>query len=203
MTCALLPASLALSLLSGSAPAERPARPHAVADVSAAYYVPPHDFRLIDSVFLNALVGVEIGRGSGLFVLTGLTATGAWGHIEQLDESFQDVRMDAAAAGLGGLVQARLALPAVGPLVMALEADAGVILYSGDFPPGGDIYNFALRYGGSLGWSLRPGLRVTVGYRWMHVSNGQGLGPHNPSYEGFGIPVGVVWDLRPPYPRAP
>jgi len=33
--------------------------------------------------------------------------------------------------------------------------------------------------------------RSRAGVRWMHVSNGQGLGAQNPSYEGIGFPIAL------------
>jgi hypothetical protein len=49
--------------------------------------------------------------------------------------------------------------------------------------------------GGTLAYEIAHGARVELGARWMHVSNGQGLGPFNPSYEAACILLGVQLQL--------
>ena len=69
------------------------------------------------------------------------------------------------------------------------------MVYSDRFPPGGDYYNFTWRMGGSLHIRLTDTVTLTAGARWMHVSNGQGLGRHNPAYESVGFPLGLIYRL--------
>ena len=78
---------------------------------------------------------------------------------------------------------------------VSLDLLGGLVIYSDRFPPGGDIYNFTWRMGGALLFRLGPRLTLSVGARWMHVSNGQGLNPGNPSYEGVGVPLGLTYRL--------
>ena len=46
-------------------------------------------------------------------------------------------------------------------------------------------------------------LSLTVGLRWMHISNGQGLGAHNPSYEGARLPAPAAAPAPAPAKSAP
>jgi hypothetical protein len=59
-------------------------------------------------------------------------------------------------------------------------------------PPGGDIYNFTWQLGGALAFRIDERFTLSAGVRRMHVSNGQGLVPRNPSYEGIGFPLGLA-----------
>lgn len=62
-----------------------------------------------------------------------------------------------------------------------------VLIYDRPFPAGGDHYNGMFQIGPSFSFTPARGHTLTLGYRWMHVSNGQGLGAHNPAYEGKGV----------------
>jgi hypothetical protein len=83
----------------------------------------------------------------------------------------------------------------IGRLSVTAEMVGAIVFYSSNFPPGGDIYNFTWRFGGAAGYQVTDSLRMMVGVRWRHVSNGQGLGPQNPSYEGIGFPIGLLLAL--------
>lgn len=98
--------------------------------------------------------------------------------------------LDSPAWGLGPAVDLRLTLLRRSAWHAALDGGAAVLLYDRPFPAGGGHYNGMFRLGPSIGAALPAGGRVELGWAWMHVSNGQGLGPHNPSYEARG------WSLR-------
>jgi opacity protein-like surface antigen len=164
-------------------------------DVSGEYYYPTHSSRRVHSAFLNAAIGAEVVRPLRLYALAGLTFTFADGDIVQWNDSFEDVRYRARAAGLGPMFLLRAMPVQLGRLSIGAEMVGAILLYSSRFPPGGDIYNFTWRFGGAVGYQLTERLQLTVGMRWMHVSNGQGLGPQNPSYEAIGFPIALSLEL--------
>jgi lipid A 3-O-deacylase len=164
-------------------------------DISAEYYLPTKTERHIDSVFLNAMIGTELVEVVGLDIYGGVTLTGAWGDIVQLDERFRDVRFGTRAFGAGPAFLLRLEPLRFGGFSFAADMLGAIIFYDRDFPPGGDFYNLSWRIGGTLSYEIADGARVELGARWMHVSNGQGLGPFNPSYEGACVLLGVQLEL--------
>lgn len=68
-----------------------------------------------------------------------------------------------------------------------------MIVYDQDFPAGGDRYNFMWRLGPSLSYRVADSYVVGVSYRWMHVSNGRGVTPEDPSYEAEGLSLQVSY----------
>jgi hypothetical protein len=153
----------------------------------AQYYQPTRADRQIDSVFLDAMAGAELFAPLHLAGYAGLTATYASGFIVQSEGTF-----DTQAAGLGPILLLRLQPLSLGPLSLGADGVASLILYNHHFPPGGDVYNFSLRAGPSLRVRLGGTVDLLAGWRWMHVSNGQGLGSWNPSYVGRGPSLGAA-----------
>jgi hypothetical protein len=179
-------------VLSAREPPPRARRPVLRVDSELEYYLPTKRERPIYSTFANCVVGAELWRGV-LSLAAGVTSTVAWGSITQWDENFRDVRYDTTAAGLGPIFLIRIAPFGVGAFGVVLDLLGGLVAYSVRFPPGGDLYNFTWRMGGALVARMTDNLFFTAGIRWMHVSNGQGLGPQNPSYEGVGFPVDLMY----------
>jgi hypothetical protein len=175
-------------------PPRRPRRVHLRLDSEVEYYLPTKSDRRIDSVFTNAVFGVSVLRDI-LIVEAGMTATTAWGHITQLGDDFQPVRLsiDGAVFGSGPILLVRCQPFHIGRFSLLLDVLGGIVFYSSHFPPGGDFYNFTWRLGGAFAVRVSEHLSVTAGARWMHVSNGQGFTQKNPSYEGVGFPVGLAY----------
>lgn len=90
--------------------------------------------------------------------------------------------------GLGGELGLRL-VPWRGDVIEPfLAAGVGILLFDEDAPflPGGDRYEGILTYG--LGVDLRlDALTLGLELHYVHLSNGQGLGDHNPAYDGLGV----------------
>lgn len=125
----------------------------------------------------------------------GATLSRPTGSITQPGPNGIDL-LDSPAWGLGPAVDAQLRLVRGTGWRLQLDTSAAVLLYDRRFPAGGDHYNGMLQLGPSIAWQLPAGRgELELGWRWMHVSNGQGLGPHNPSYEGRGITL--RWRLAP------
>ncbi len=156
------------------------------AEAQAEYLWPTADGRDIRTLSVHALVGRGFFDASFISWRAGVTASYAWGHIIQLDDQFQDVRYENAAGALGPMGLVRLQTPPLIGFSIGGDASGGLLLYTRDFPAGGDIYNFMWRAGLLLEYRVNDDLGVGAGFHVMHVSNGQGLGPQNPSYEGAG-----------------
>jgi hypothetical protein len=160
--------------------------------VDAQYDAPIADGRAIHSAFLDLAIGKPLWPLLGLSGYVGLTFTHAWGSITQYGEHFEDVVFPTSVVGAGGLVLLRLQPLRLGPVALGGDAVGSLILYDHHFPPGGDVYNFSWRAGPSLTLRFTDRVAGVAGFRWMHVSNGQGLGPQNPFYAGRGLDLGVV-----------
>jgi hypothetical protein len=122
----------------------------------------------------------------------GVTATRARGSIVQLEGSFEagtlrSQTLDSPAWGAGPTVGATLKVLEIGPTRLNLEASGSVMAFDRSFPAGGTWYNGMVQAGPSLSVDLDRKRNLTVGARWAHLSNGQGLGAHNPSFDGRGI----------------
>lgn len=93
---------------------------------------------------------------------------------------------DASSIGAGGDLLFRWHPLTGAPLLDPFaELVAGVFVHRDDWPPGGSRY--ILRRGVALGLTVHAGpVDVSLGARQQHLSNGQGLGPHNPAFDGWG-----------------
>lgn len=127
-----------------------------------------------------------------LDVKLGATATRARGSITQLQGRYEDGTLrsevlDSPAWGIGPTASGSWRLVEHKAARLNLDASGSVMLYDRGFPAGGSWYNGMLQAGPSLSASLGPGRSLTGGIRWVHISNGQGLGAHNPSFDGRGV----------------
>jgi hypothetical protein len=165
------------------------------AEVQAEYLWPIDDDRQIHTAQLHALLGQGFFDAAWIGWRAGLTASYAHGHIVQLDDQFRDVRYDNAAGAIGPTGLLRLQTPPLAGLSLGVEGSGGLLLYSRDFPAGGDIYNSMWRAGPLLESRVTQALWFGTGVHVMHVSNGQGLGPHNPSYEAHGVTLWASYSL--------
>ena len=125
------------------------------------------------------------------------TGTFATGNITQLegeieDGTFREVTFENTALGIGPGLLANLRVFQIGQFSFHLDGSGSFILYSRDFPAGGEKYNFMWRAGPTLKCTLGDDKFIGISYQWMHVSNGQGLGPQNPSYDAHGIRLQVT-----------
>jgi len=79
----------------------------------------------------------------------------------------------------------------------SLYADWGLGLMVGldPFPPAGTRHNGIPHFGLGLSARFRQDTQLLAGFRQLHISNGKGLVPENPSFDGLGAYLGVA--LRP------
>ncbi len=157
------------------------------------YITPADKNRNIQTAAINLMPGIEFmaDQRISIAIHAGIAATSAWGTITQWNSNFQDVDYPANAFGAGPAYLLGFGVYLTPKLLVAFESSAAIILYNTHFPPGGDIYNFMLRKGLMLSFQAGKNCTFTLGGRFMHVSNGQGLNPHNPAYEGWGLHAGV------------
>lgn len=150
----------------------------------------PYDqSRQIQTISENFLFGAQFFKKWHLQILGGITTSYAYGNIIQWDDNFNNVTYQNNAFGAGPVLQIRIEPLVIKKFSISLDVGTGIIFYSSRFPYGGDYYNFMSRLGGSFIYQINPKFAIGVSGKWMHVSNGQGLGPFNPSYEAAGMSV--------------
>ncbi len=149
------------------------------------YLAPTNSNRQIDTWSGNLFAGVQFFEKCPLRIYGGLTMTHANG--EQLDDQKTGVVYYNNVAGAGPVCHMRFEPFIYKGLSFSGDASGGIIFYTEDFPVGGDFYNFMWRRGFSLNYHFNNMFALNLNFKWMHVSNGQGLGPQNPSYEGKGF----------------
>ena len=76
------------------------------------------------------------------------------------------------------------------------DAEPDVFFTNHDFPAGGAKYNFFLRPAAGPAFRLTNSLWVESRFLWAHISNGQGIGPGNPAWQGRGVAVCVRYTPR-------
>jgi hypothetical protein len=161
-------------------------------DVGAEYMAPYDPSRQIRTVSVNIYPSVQLFQRVHLSLGAGITTTYAWGNIIQYGSNFVPVTLQTAAFGIGPGLLVRFEPLIVGRFSLSLDMNLALILYSEHFPAGGDIYDFMLRFGGSICYRVTQRDKIALGGRWMHVSNGQGLNEHNPSYPSGGANISVI-----------
>lgn len=72
----------------------------------------------------------------------------------------------------------------------------GVNFTNNDFPAGGTKYDFLLRAGGGASFRLAESYWLEASYWWTHISNGQGIDPGNPAWQGQGISLGLRYAFQ-------
>ncbi len=106
-----------------------------------------------------------------------------------------------AHGGAGGELGLRLTPFSAWPVRPFASWSAGLLFFPRrPFLPGGDVYEFILSFG--LGVDVALGDRVTLGaqVQYAHLSNGQGLGPQNPAFDGVSAVVCVGTSVGTPRP---
>lgn len=167
-------------------------QPTRTATLEAQHIQPTKQDRQIELTNVSYFFAKKSFIDERLDLKLGATATRARGSIVQLQGSFDDgtLRSDVLESsgwGLGPTVNASLRLLGAGSTRLNLDASGSLMLYDRSFPSGGSWYNGMVQAGPSLTFGLDKKRSLTVGARWTHISNGQGLGAHNPSFDGRGF----------------
>lgn len=104
---------------------------------------------------------------------------------------------DADTSGFGASVLLRWHALAGERWSLFFEHGLGLLATQADFPPGGTGFNGTRQVGAGLSFELVPGTSLTAGVRQQHVSNGRGLVDDNPSWDGYGVYLGLALDRTP------
>lgn len=155
---------------------------HRIQEFGLDHFEPLHANRQIDLVNASAYLREKRFEGWPLTLRLGVVAQHARGEITQLSDTLSQQTLDSPGHGLGVSAEARLRVWKG----LHLDASATPMLYDRRFPAGGTYYNGMFQAGPSFSWEMGAG-RWTLGARWLHISNGRGLGPDNPSTEGRGL----------------
>jgi|GEM_PF-872308 len=171
-------------------------RYHSKFEIGGEYLVPTRYSNEIKTLSIHGFYWKKYFKKSSIMISAGITGTYAWGYSTQWesisDSTVKVVDYKTSAFGIGPIFQIDPTIVKIKRFKLNVEASGGVILYNRHFPYGGDIYNFMFRTGPSVIYKLNNNNSIKIGYRWMHVSNGQGMGNHNPFYEAQGINVSFI-----------
>jgi hypothetical protein len=133
----------------------------------------------ISALRLSLKFGASVSRATGL--ITQLQGSGSDGLMQQ--------NYDSPAWGIGPTIEAKAAIWTTPAARLTMDLSAAGMLYDRAFPAGGLRYNGVFQIGPSVDFAIGPRQSLLVGARWLHLSNGHGLTPRNPSFEGRGFVV--------------
>lgn len=109
-----------------------------------------------------------------------------------------------AHGGAGGELAARLLPFPAWPVRPYVRMSAGLLLFlQKPFLPGGDFYDFILGLGAGVEIPIGSRLSIIGDLHTSHLSNGQGLGPYNPAFNGYAGFVGFNYAIAPEPPVSP
>jgi lipid A 3-O-deacylase len=137
-------------------------------------------FWKLDRPYFKLYGGITVSRALGTITqTTGSLAAGTLGNTT----------FDSGATGAGPVLAGRAEFLRRGNLSASVDGSLGVLWYDRDFPAGGSRYEFMWRLGPAISYSFTDRQTLSVVYTGMHVSNGQGESPHNPTYNAKGLGV--------------
>jgi hypothetical protein len=126
--------------------------------------------------------GVQASLGLGVLQAEG----------ERVDTNRPPVASDATGLLLGGGL--RFAPVRIGPVEPFVEGMVHFLYTAGHpFPAEGTSVNGLVRWGGGVTLRLSERMSLEAGYRAAHLSNGGGLVPYNPAWNGRGGFIGLSW----------
>lgn len=158
---------------------------------STEYYWPRGDFeernRKIDVTLLSAHAvwqfagGLELQLGGGLLV--------GRGSRSEINDPVER-NSDAYGIHAGGTL--RYYLLRKGPVSTFVDGTLNTAWTPGQqFPDGGSGSNGWVQWGLGVRYDVSGDWAVEGGYRHSHLSNGAGLVPHNPAWNGQGLYLGL------------
>lgn len=162
-------------------------------EVEFEYLTPTQEHRQIDTSSLNIWFN-QRSVTQNISFFTGLTITHAEGFIES-----HGFYYDESVYGIGPAVLLRYTPFKQDQFSLSLDASGGLIIYSEDFPTGGDFYNFMWRIGPTVTYHFNEDTAFRISYKWMHVSNGQPNRQHNdqssrnPAYDAEGFSISLQY----------
>ncbi len=144
--------------------------------------------RPIDVVAVNAR---HVWQGPlGLDAALGIGAL--HGSGERRDPGAPVLPSDAAGFLAGAAV--RFAPVVIGPVKPFVQGSVDFLYTFGrPFPAGGSSVNGLVRWGAGLEAAVSERMSLSAGYRAAHISNGGGLVPSNPAWNGRGGFIDLTW----------
>lgn len=173
-----------ITLFGGYGLLDAPAIP--IREVGVDVFAPLDADRDIHTIQLDAMLREKSLADGRLTLRLGATGSVAAGRI-RVPEAGAFVVRDSDAAGLGLSIEARWRLLSWQGVALNADLAATPMLYDRPFPAGGTHYGGMFRAGFSMHRAFGDGSTIGLGLRWMHFSNGRGIGPDNPAYEGAGL----------------
>ena len=151
-------------------------------------YLHPMNFtnRHIDTYSIHILESV--GNIHHTDVYRGFTITRATGSLTEDNE-----KRDSDALGIGYTYLFRKKKNISKKVALAFDASGGLVLYDQAFPANGRAYNFMWRVGPRVIYMPTARTSISLGWTYMHVSNG--MQTHNPGYNSGGVTLGLGWDF--------
>ncbi len=115
----------------------------------------------------------------------GLTLSRATGYSTE-----DDIYRDSEAVGFGPSYMLRWKRHVSGKLDAAFDASGSALIYNHAHPGHGRAYGFLWRIGPRLIYNYRANDSLSLAYLFQHSSNG--MGTHNPGYNGVGFSLGYM-----------
>ena len=151
-------------------------------------YLHPMNFkdRHMDTYSVHILESV--GNIHHTDVYRGFMVTRALGSITDDNE---ERKSDALGIGYTYLLRKKKNISK--KVALALDVSGGLVFYDQAFPATGRAYNFMWRVGPRVIYMPTTRTSFSLGWTYMHVSNG--MQTHNPGYNSGGITLGFGWDF--------
>jgi len=155
------------------------------------YLIPTDTDRNIKTININGYFLLFEIDNLNMRFYTGVTGSYATGEITQLEGELEEgtlreVNFNNTAFGIGPSLLVDVGFFYIQNFSFHLNGSGSFVFYNKDFPAGGDRYNFMWRAGPVIEYKLNDDQKIGISYQWAHVSNGQGFGPQNPSYDAQG-----------------
>ncbi len=160
--------------------------------VAVEFLAPTKESSDIETTNLDVNYLVSRVESLNLSIYLGVTATYVTGTIKQLEGSLgagslKEVVYDNSVFGLGPGLLASFLMFEKNKLSIHINGGGNVVIYNKNFPAGGERYNFMWRVGPMLEYLIAASNSIGISYHLAHVSNGQGVGAQNPSYDAQGV----------------
>lgn len=185
--------ALLVGTFTGYGVSSAPATP--ITQIGLDYLTPVKDDRQIKTTNLSLYLREKRLQSIPLSLKFGVVFSHATGQITQLTGTWEagtlrSETLNSPGNGIGPAIEASLALwqgdgylkPRVG-----LDFMTALMIYDRKFPAGGDRYNGTFQLGPSISLKPTKSDEISIGYRYTHTSNGQGLTPSNPGYDARGL----------------
>lgn len=102
------------------------------------------------------------------------------------------------AYGIGPTYLVRIGIKEWDTAELFFDMSGALIIWDKHFPTNGNMYDFMWRIGPKFSYQIGEYTILTIGYKLMHVSNGQWnwstmeSSEHNPSYNSKGLSFTIV-----------